>query len=129
MITPPMPDRGEHGTDDVDLARARVGHVAGSCRRPDSTTAITTASSAKPTRHDSAVVRKPPSSGPTAAAIADAAPTSAYACFCAAPSKLPWISACIDGSSSDAPSPPITAQKTMIAVRPCANVIAIAPIA
>ena len=98
-------------------------------RRLSSTTAITTASSAKPTRHDSAVVKKPPSSGPTAAAIAAAAPTSAYAFFCAGPSKLPWISACIDGSSSDAPSPPITAQNTMIAVRPCANVIAIAPVA
>src|SRR5438270_494232 len=40
---------------------------------------------------------KPPSSGPTAAAIPAAAPTSAYACFCAAPSKLPWMSDCIAG--------------------------------
>ena len=62
-----------------------------------------------------------------AAAVAAAAPTSAYACFCAAPSKLPWTSACIAGSSSEAPSPPMIAQKTMIAARPCANTIAIAP--
>ena len=33
------------------------------------------------------------------------------------------------GSSSDAPSPPITAQKMMIAVRPWASVIASAPTA
>ena len=33
------------------------------------------------------------------------------------------------GSNSDAPSPPITAQKMMIAVRPCASVIAAAPTA
>ena len=71
----------------------------------------------------------PPSSGPTAAAMAAAAPTSAYACFCAAPSKLPWISDCIAGSSSDAPSPPMTAQKTMTAVRLCASAIASAPVA
>ena len=71
----------------------------------------------------------PPSSGPTAAAIAAAAPTSAYAFFCAAPSKLPWISDCIAGSRSDAPSPPMIAQKTMIAVRLCASAIARAPTA
>ena len=40
-------------------------------------TAITPASSMKPTRHDSTVVKKPPRSGPTAAAMAEAAPTSA----------------------------------------------------
>src|SRR6185436_16130356 len=61
-----------------------------------------TTSSANPTRHDRYVVMKPPSRGPTAAAIAAAAPTSAYAFFCAAPVKFPWISACIAGSSSDA---------------------------
>ena len=71
----------------------------------------------------------PPSSGPTAAAIAAAAPTSAYARFCAAPSKLPWISDCIAGSSSDAPSPPTIAQKITIAVRLCASAIANAPVA
>ena len=58
-------------------------------------------------RHDRYVVMNPPTSGPTAAAIAAAAPTSAYAFFCAAPSKLPWMSDCIAGSKSDAPSPPI----------------------
>ena len=57
---------------------------------------------------------KPPTSGPTAAAIAAAAPTSAYARRCMAPSKLPWISDCIAGRSSDAPSPPTTAQKITI---------------
>ena len=95
----------------------------------DNTTAMIRTSRANPTRHDRYVVMKPPISGPTAAAIAADAPTSAYALRCAAPSKLPWISDCIDGSSSDAPSPPITAQKMMIAVRPWASIIARAPIA
>ena len=36
-----------------------------------------TTSSANPTRHDRYVVMNPPSSGPTAAAIAAEAPTSA----------------------------------------------------
>ena len=72
---------------------------------------------------------KPPMSGPTAAAIAAEAPTSAYTRFWWAPSKLPWMSDCMDGSSSEAPMPPMIAQKTMIAVRPCASVIAIAPTA
>jgi hypothetical protein len=44
---------------------------------PDSTMAMITASSANPTRQDKKVVMKPPSSGPTAAAIAADAPTSA----------------------------------------------------
>ena len=72
---------------------------------------------------------KPPRSGPTAAAIAAAAPISAYVFFCAAPSKLPWTSDCIAGSSSEAPRPPMIAQKMMIAVMLCASVIARAPIA
>ena len=42
---------------------------------------------------------KPPISGPTAAAIAAEAPTSAYTRFCAAPEKFPWINDCIEGSS------------------------------
>ena len=71
----------------------------------------------------------PPSSGPIAAAMAAAAPTSAYACFWAAPSKLPWISDCIAGSSSEAPSPPMIAQKMTIAVRLWARVMANAPTA
>ena len=95
----------------------------------DNTTAITTTSSPKPTRHERYVVTKPPSSGPTPAAIAAAAPTSAYVFVRAAPSKFPWIRDCIAGSSSDAPSPPMIAQKTMIAVRLWASVIARAPIA
>jgi hypothetical protein len=40
---------------------------------------------------------------------------------------LPWISDCIAGSSSDAPSPPTIAQNTTIAVRLCENAIASAP--
>ena len=44
---------------------------------PDSTTAMITASRAKATRHDRNVVMKPPINGPTAAAIAAAAPTRA----------------------------------------------------
>ena len=75
------------------------------------------------------MVTNPPRSGPTAAAIAADAPTSAYVFFWAAPSKLPWISDCMAGSSSDAPSPPMIAQKMMIAVRLWATVIASAPIA
>ena len=60
---------------------------------------------------------------------AAAAPTMAYTFFCAAPWKLPWIRDCMDGSSKDAPSPPITAQKMMIAVRSWARVMARAPTA
>ncbi len=45
----------------------------------------------------------------------------------AAPSKLPWISDCIAGSRSDAPSPPMIAQKMSTAVMLCASVIATAP--
>ena len=71
----------------------------------------------------------PPNNGPTAAAMAAAAPTRAYTFFCAAPWKLPWMSDCIAGSSREAPSPPTTAQKMMIAVRPWASVIASAPTA
>ena len=81
------------------------------------------------TRHDRYVVMKPPSSGPTAAAIAAAAPTIAYAFLRAVPSKLPCTSDCIAGSSSDAPMPPMIAQKTITAVRLCASIIATPPIA
>ena len=82
----------------------------------DNTIAITTTSSPKPTRHERNVVTNPPSSGPTAAAIAIDAPTSAYVLVRAAPSKFPWIRDCMAGSRSDAPSPPMIAQKMMIAV-------------
>ena len=61
--------------------------------------------------------------------MAAAAPTSAYALRWAAPSKFPCTSDCIAGSSKDAPRPPITAQNTMTAVRLCARVMAIAPVA
>ena len=57
------------------------------------------------------------------------APTIAYACFCAAPVKLPWISDCMAGSSNEAPSPPMIAQKMMMAVRLWARVMASAPMA
>ncbi len=71
----------------------------------------------------------PPSSGPTAAAIAAAAPTRAYTLLRSSPSKLPWMSDCIDGSSRDAPNPPITDQNTTIATRLWARVMATAPTA
>ena len=64
-----------------------------------------------------------------AVAMAADAPTKAYARSRSAPSKLPWTSDCMDGSSSAAPIPPMSAQKTMIAVRPWASVIASAPAA
>ncbi len=69
----------------------------------------------------------PPSSGPTAAATAAAAPTSAYTRRWAAPSKLPWISDCMAGSRSDAPRPPRMAQKKTMAVRLWASAIERAP--
>ena len=96
---------------------------------PASTIAMMTASPRKPTRQERKVVTTPPISGPTAAAIAAEAPTSAYTRFWCAPSKLPWMSDCIDGSSSEAPIPPMTAQKMMMAMRFCASVIATAPTA
>jgi hypothetical protein len=121
-------DDRERGADAVDLARSRVLDVAHHLdarqhhhdhdhleREPD--------------RHERKVVTKPPSSGPTAAAIAAEAPTSAYAFLRAAPSKFPWMSDCIAGSSSDAPSPPMIAQRITIAVRLWASVIATAPTA
>ena len=72
---------------------------------------------------------KPPSRGPTAAAIAAAAPTRAYTRRCAAPSKLPWMRDCMEGSSSDAPSPPRMAQNTMTAVMLWESAMASAPMA
>ncbi len=78
----------------------RIAPTTSICRGPvyatsrtsliwDNTIAMTTTSRAKPTRHDRKVVTNPPSSGPTAAAIAAEAPTSAYAFLRAAPSKFP----------------------------------------
>ena len=90
---------------------------------------MTTTSSRNPTRHDIVVVTNPPISGPTAAAIAADAPTNAYAFVRAVPSKLPWMRDCIAGKSSDAPRPPMIAQKMMTGVRLWARTIARAPIA
>jgi hypothetical protein len=42
---------------------------------------------------------------------------------------LPWISDCIAGSSSEAPRPPMIAQKMMIGTSDCVRVIANAPTA
>ena len=53
----------------------------------------------------------------------------AYACRWEAPVKLPWISDCIAGRSREAPRPPVSAQKMMMAVRLWASVMASAPIA
>ncbi len=39
------------------------------------------------------------------------------------------MSDCIEGSSSEAPIPPMTAQKMMTGTRLCASVIAMAPTA
>src|SRR5205085_11248887 len=51
--------------------------------------------------------------GPTAAAIAPAAPIIAKTLACSLPSKLPWMSDCIAGRYNAAPSPPTNAQNTM----------------
>ena len=59
------------------VTTGRSGATSFTSRMFASTTAMITTSSAKPTRHERYVVTKPPSSGPTAAAIAAAAPTRA----------------------------------------------------
>ena len=74
--TPPMPGDGEHGAHHVDLRGARVGDLAdqldvGEHHRDHHDL------EEKPTRQDRYVVTKPPRSGPTAAAMAAAAPTRA----------------------------------------------------
>ena len=56
-----------------------------------------TASSRKPTRHERSVVRKPPSSGPIAAAMAAEAPIRANTLARAFPSKFPWMRDCMAG--------------------------------
>src|SRR5690606_2983367 len=112
----------------TSTVRSPVYGTSRTSRTPRSTTATTAASSPNATRHDSVVVMTPPSSGPTAAAIDAAAPTSAYTDLRAAPSKLPCTRDCIAGSSSAAPSPPTTDQKTTTATRLCASVIATAPV-
>ena len=88
-----------------------------------------TTSPANPMRHDQTVVMKPPTRGPTAAAMAADAPTRAYTRRWAAPSKLPWISDCMAGSSREAPSPPRIAQKMITGSRLSARTMAVAPTA
>ena len=79
--TPPMPDRREDRADDVDPPRPVYG-TSWTRLLPTSTIAMITTSPTNATRHERYVVMKPPMSGPTAAAIAAAAPTSAYAFRC-----------------------------------------------
>ncbi len=86
--TPPMPTT-ENRAPTRSMPFSPVNGTSRIIRMFSSTTAITTSSSAKPTRHDRNVVMKPPTSGPTAAAMAAAAPTRAYTFFWVAPSKLP----------------------------------------
>ena len=63
------------------IERSPVKRTSFTSPMPASTIAMMTASSRKPTRHDRNVVMKPPRRGPTAAAIAAEAPTSAYTRF------------------------------------------------
>src|SRR3546814_6167274 len=65
---------------------------------------------------------------PDALPLSDA-PTSAYVFFCAAPLKLPCISDCMAGKSSEAPMPPNIAQKINTGTMLCVKVIAGAPMA
>ena len=73
---PPMPIT-DRIAPTVSMCRDPVYGTSRTRPRPDSTIAMITASSAKPTRQDRNVVMKPPINGPTAAAIAAEAPTSA----------------------------------------------------
>ncbi len=73
---PPMPTT-ENTAPTRSMCRSPVYGTSFTRRMPIRTTAMTTTSSANPTRHDRKVVMKPPSNGPMAAAIAAAAPTSA----------------------------------------------------
>ncbi len=70
------PEDRQGRTDEVDSSRAGVRHVADE-PASQSTMAMTTTSSRNATRYDRKVVMKPPINGPTAAAIAAAAPTRA----------------------------------------------------
>ena len=74
---PPIPTAESTAPTHVDLPRAGVGHVAHEpdAREHDHDDHVL--EQRTPTRHDRNVVMKPPRSGPTAAAIAAAAPTSA----------------------------------------------------
>ena len=89
-----------------------------------------TTSSRKPTRHDRYVVTKPPISGPIAAAIAaDGADERVRLLHARRPRSCRGSATASPGSSSDAPSPPMIAQKMTTAVMLWASVIASAPIA
>ena len=84
---------------------------------PDSTTAMITASSpnADPPRQvgrDEAAEQWPDGGG-NGRGGAD----QGIDLLLGGPSKLPWMSDCMAGSSSEAPSPPMIAQKMIIAVR------------
>ena len=121
-------DHGEDRADDVDLARPRVGHVVDELdlRQHDRDHDDLEPEADAPREvggHEATDQR------PDRGRDRGRGPTSAYVFVRAAPSKFPWISDCIAGNSSDAPSPPMIAQKTMIAVRLWASVIASAPIA
>ncbi len=73
---PPMPTT-DSAAPPQSTTREPVYFTSLTSAMPESTTAMTTTSSANPTRHDQTVVMNPPRSGPTAAAMAADAPTSA----------------------------------------------------
>ena len=75
--TPPMPSDRQDRADHVDLARRRCTGRPWTSRMPDQHDGDDHDLEPNPTRHDRKVVTKPPRSGPMAAAIAAAAPTSA----------------------------------------------------
>ncbi len=79
--------------------------------------APTITSPAKTHRHDAYVVARPPISGPTAIAIAPAAPTRPYARGRPSGGKLPATSATIAGMISAAPTPSRNDQPKMRTVR------------
>jgi hypothetical protein len=84
----------------------RVSGGASATRRQNSTIPAPTATSPANThRHDAYVVATPPISGPTAIAIAPAAPTRPYARGRSPAEKLPATSATIAGMISAAPTP------------------------
>ena len=73
---PPMPTT-ERMAAPASKVRGPVYGASLTSLMPDKTTAMMTTSSKNASRHDRKVVMKPPRSGPTAAAMAAAAPTSA----------------------------------------------------
>ena len=121
-------DDGQGRADDVDLPRSRCTARRGRARsRQDDHDDHDLEHEPDPPREvgrDEAAEQRPDRRGDRRGGA-----DQRVGLFCAAPSKLPWISDCIAGSSSEAPRPPMIAQKTMIAVRLWARVIARAPIA